>query len=126
MDDVSDSHPNAPGTMTQAFKRGLAGRCPRCGEGALFDGWYDIRRFCAACDFELEPVSGDTWGFMYVTSIAFIGVFVIGLVLFKPPVSTWGRVAMVATALGLAIATLPKRKGVAIALHYLLETRGPQ
>ena len=31
----------------------LRGRCPRCGEGRLFDGVLDIRDRCPVCDLNL-------------------------------------------------------------------------
>jgi uncharacterized protein (DUF983 family) len=32
----------------------LLGRCPRCGEGALFRGLLDVRPGCAACGLDLS------------------------------------------------------------------------
>ena len=39
---------------------GLAGRCPNCGEGHLFDGFLKVSRSCEACGFDLSSAdSGD-------------------------------------------------------------------
>jgi len=39
---------------------GLAGRCPRCGEGRLFDGFLRVASKCEACGFDLAKAdSGD-------------------------------------------------------------------
>lgn len=40
----------APRDVAQAMKRGCAGRCPACGQGALFDGYLAVNDRCAACD----------------------------------------------------------------------------
>lgn len=39
---------------------GLMGRCPNCGEGALFDGYLKVAARCEACGFDLKSAdSGD-------------------------------------------------------------------
>lgn len=40
------------------FVAGLAGRCPACGEGRLFDGFTRIADRCEACGLDLTPYSG--------------------------------------------------------------------
>ena len=42
------------------FLAGLAGRCPNCGEGHLFEGFLKVSRSCEACGFDLASAdSGD-------------------------------------------------------------------
>jgi uncharacterized protein (DUF983 family) len=39
---------------------GLAGRCPNCGEGHLFEGFLKVSPSCEACGFDLRAAdSGD-------------------------------------------------------------------
>jgi uncharacterized protein (DUF983 family) len=39
---------------------GLAGRCPNCGEGRLFEGFLKVATSCEACGFDLRSAdSGD-------------------------------------------------------------------
>lgn len=39
---------------------GLAGRCPNCGEGHLFDGFLKVASTCEACGYDLAKAdSGD-------------------------------------------------------------------
>jgi uncharacterized protein (DUF983 family) len=39
---------------------GLAGRCPNCGEGHLFEGFLKVSPACEACGFDLRSAdSGD-------------------------------------------------------------------
>ena len=37
------------------FVAGLAGRCPACGEGHLFDGFIKVTERCEACGVDLTP-----------------------------------------------------------------------
>lgn len=42
------------------FLAGLAGRCPNCGEGPLFEGFLKVTPRCEACGFDLAKAdSGD-------------------------------------------------------------------
>ncbi len=52
---------------------GMAGRCPRCGEGALFDGFLKFAPRCEACgaDFTIED-TGDGPAFFVMSIVLFI------------------------------------------------------
>lgn len=42
------------------FLAGLAGRCPNCGEGPLFEGFLTVSKTCDACGYDLaKGDSGD-------------------------------------------------------------------
>ena len=70
------------------FKAGLTCRCPRCGEGKLFDGFLDVAARCRICDLDLSgQFSGDGPA---VFVILILGFVVVGLALvtemtFSPP-----------------------------------------
>ena len=58
MDSVTDparSHPLAPGRM---LRRGLAKRCPICGSGHLFEGWFRMKERCPRCGYKFEREEG--------------------------------------------------------------------
>jgi len=38
---------------TNPYLAGASGRCPKCGEGLLFDGFLKVAPTCEACGFEL-------------------------------------------------------------------------
>jgi uncharacterized protein (DUF983 family) len=38
----------------EPIRTGIRGRCPRCGEGRLFDGFLKLRRDCDACGLSYE------------------------------------------------------------------------
>ena len=47
-------------TLTRSALRGLACRCPRCGQGKLYAGFLNLRRNCAACGLDYAFIdSGD-------------------------------------------------------------------
>ena len=45
--------------MRTALKRGLRSRCPRCGEGGLFDGYLKVKPTCPECGLDLTPQRAD-------------------------------------------------------------------
>jgi len=51
------SAPAEPGTLA-ASVRGITRRCPRCGSGGLFAGWFTIREACPRCRLRLQREEG--------------------------------------------------------------------
>ncbi len=107
-------------TFRTALARGLRGRCPRCGEGTLFQGWNHLRDACESCGLRFEPRTGDTWFFMYVSTAGLTGVLVVIMFLLRPKVLWVGQVLVLLAALAVMGLSLPLRKGVAVALDYLV------
>ncbi|PWE17656.1 hypothetical protein DDZ18_08335 [Marinicauda salina] len=62
-------------TDVNPFFAGLRGRCPRCGEGPLFDGFLEIADECEACglDFSRED-AGDGPAVFIMFLVGFIVV----------------------------------------------------
>jgi uncharacterized protein (DUF983 family) len=48
------------------LRRALALRCPRCGDGALFSGWFAMHESCARCGLRFEREQGYFVGAIYV------------------------------------------------------------
>jgi uncharacterized protein (DUF983 family) len=114
---------SSPASPLQALLRGARRRCPRCGEGALFERWFTMRERCASCDLVFEPTAGDTWGFWVLMDRMFLLAAMVLLFFgFRP--ETWeGRTLFL---LGVAIplvATMPHRQGIAIALDWIVRSR---
>jgi len=42
-----------------ALKRGLRGRCPRCGEGKLFRAFLKVDDHCSVCGLDFTPHRAD-------------------------------------------------------------------
>ena len=70
------------------FAAGLRCRCPRCGNGPLYDGLLTVRARCAACDLDLRAQDSGDGPAIFV--ILILGGIVVGLALlvevkFQPP-----------------------------------------
>jgi uncharacterized protein (DUF983 family) len=100
--------------------RGLRGRCPRCGEGSLFQGFLGLRARCERCglDFGFAD-SGDGPAVFGILIGGFIVVFAAMAVeiMYQPPY--WLH-AVLWLPLILIVTLLPLRliKGLLIALQY--------
>lgn len=71
----------------QAVRRGLAGRCPRCGSRGIFGGFADLQDACPTCGLTFEREEGYWVGAMIVI-FALVEV-VFGLMLVGGILLTW-------------------------------------
>jgi uncharacterized protein (DUF983 family) len=53
-------------TLTQALGRGLARRCPRCGQSKIFSSFFTLLSNCPRCGFRFEREEGYWTGAMIV------------------------------------------------------------
>jgi uncharacterized protein (DUF983 family) len=100
--------------------RGLAGRCPRCGKGRLFQGFLTLRKSCEACGLDFDFADAGDGPAVFVILIGgFIVVFaaLITEFVYQPPY--WVH-AMLWLPLILIVTLGPLRpiKGLMIALQY--------
>ncbi len=111
--------------MANALASGLAGRCPKCGEGFLFDGFVKVAPRCEACGFDLSSI--DTGEGPAVFIILIVGALVgFGMVVteitLSPPV--WVHLILwlplTAVLCGLLMRPL---KGAMVASQYLNKAR---
>jgi uncharacterized protein (DUF983 family) len=103
--------------------RGLRMRCPHCGRGTLFARRLRLRERCDACACDYTAYGHDTWAFVYLSTAGLTGVVVVAMLVVRP-LNLWlGRLGLVVVAAALIPLSLPPRKGLAIALNYLIETR---
>ncbi|MDS7596371.1 DUF983 domain-containing protein [Agrobacterium tumefaciens] len=102
------------------IKAGLAGCCPRCGNGRLFDGFLKLKPECTACDLDYAFADAGDGPAVFVMLI--VGFLVIGLALwvdarFAPPV--WMHAMLwLPFAVIISLILLRKLKGIMIALQY--------
>ena len=61
------------------IRAGLAGRCPRCGEGRLFEGYLTLRRACGVCGLDFGFADSADGPAVFV--ILIVGFVVLGLAL---------------------------------------------
>ena len=99
---------------------GLRGRCPRCGEGRLFDGFLSLAPACRVCGLDLRfSDSADGPAVFVILIVGFIiaGAALLVEVAWGPPV--WVHVVLwTPLVLLLCLGTLRPLKGVLVALQY--------
>jgi uncharacterized protein (DUF983 family) len=99
---------------------GLRCRCPRCGEGRLFEGFLNLRRRCERCglDFDFAD-SGDGPAVFVILIGGFIVVFAALVVefLYQPPY--WVHAVLwIPLILIVTLAPLRPMKGLMIAIQF--------
>lgn len=103
----------------RALGRGLAKRCPRCGRGRMFSGYYGLRPTCPECGFPFQRAVEDHLGVIYITTAIQTAAFAAIVLVYEPARPWLGRAVLAAAALGLMLLNLPNRKGLAVAIDYL-------
>ena len=102
------------------FTTGLAARCPRCGQGRLFDGFITLARRCGACDLDFVFADAGDGPAVFVTLIAgfvIVGIALLVEVTYEPPY--WVHLAIfLPLTLVVCLGMLRPLKGVLIALQY--------
>jgi uncharacterized protein (DUF983 family) len=107
-------------SVSQAALRGLACKCPRCGEGKLYAGFLTLRPSCDVCGLDYAFIDAGDGPAVFIIMIA--GFIVVGAALvvemkYQPPF--WVHAALWAPLI-LATTLLPLRsmKALLIALQY--------
>lgn len=99
---------------------GWQGRCPRCGEGRIFDGFLTVAPHCANCGLDFSFADSGDGPAVFIMML--VGLVVVGLALvveftFSPPY--WlHAILWIPLVLGLAIGLLRPLKGMMIAQQY--------
>ena len=111
---------NAPVPLSTTLLRGLACKCPRCGEGGLFEGFLSLRPSCSACGLDYAFIDAGDGPAVFIILIAgFIVVFcaLIVEVIYQPPF--WlHAVLWVPLVLLTTLAPLRPMKSLLIALQF--------
>src|SRR6187401_3486875 len=100
--------------------RGLRGRCPRCGEGHLFQGFMTLRPACERCGLDYsfaDAGDGPAIFVILISGFIVVGAALIVEVVYQPPfwlhALLWGPLILVVTLLPLRLL-----KGLLIVLQY--------
>ena len=117
-----------PNTMSQPayyprlspFSTGIACKCPRCGQGKLYDGFLTVAETCSSCGLDLKKADSGDGPAVFIIFI--LGFLVVPLaLLFEAQVAPPLWVHMViwpVVILGGALGLLRPMKGIMIALQY--------
>ena len=114
MSDNDDYPPLSP------YSTGLAGRCPRCGQGKLFKAFISPAERCEVCGLDLKFADAGDGPAVFVT--LFAGFLVVGAALlteikYEPPI--WLHlVIFLPLTLVVCIGMLRPLKGLLTALQY--------
>jgi len=107
--------------MPNPLISGVAGRCPACGEGQLFEGFLRVSPRCEACGFDLAKAdSGDGPAVFVILVGGFLAAFgaLFTVVAFDPPVwvvlAIWLPVTVV-----LCLGLLRPFKGAMLAAQFM-------
>ena len=106
--------------VERAIMRGIRGRCPRCGEGKLYQGFLGLKPKCESCGLDYGFAdAGDGPAVFGILIGGFIVVFAAMIVeiMYQPPY--WVHAALwVPLILIVTLGPLRPIKGVLIALQY--------
>lgn len=110
-----------------SLRRGFLGRCPRCGEGAIFRAYLKVNDSCPVCHEELHHQRADDAP-PYVTMVIVGHILITLYVLaedYGPALPAWAQVlifSLVGVAMSLVL--LPRVKGALIGLQWALRMHG--
>ena len=63
---MTEALPAQPLGFWRTVGRGLRLRCPKCGEGKLFSGWFTMAPSCPSCGLDILREQGYYVGAMYI------------------------------------------------------------
>ena len=102
------------------FSTGLKGRCPRCREGQLVDGFLALAQLCCVCGLDYGFAdSADGPAFFIRAAVGFIvaGAALLVEIAYSPPIWVhavlWGPLVLI-----LCLCLLRPLKGMFVALQY--------
>jgi uncharacterized protein (DUF983 family) len=99
--------------------RGLRKRCPRCGRGRLFSGWFTSHDQCSECSLVYEVSPGSIWGFWVIGDRIFVVAALLPFYLTLPVPDPGQRALLSLLVLIPLVLTVPNRLGLARALDFL-------
>ncbi|MDE2362743.1 MAG: DUF983 domain-containing protein [Hyphomicrobiales bacterium] len=102
------------------WSTGLAGRCPRCGDGKLFKGFIALAEKCEVCGLDLKFADSGDGPAIFVMLIA--GFLIVGAALwlevsYEPAIWVYVAVLLPLTLI-VCLGMLRPLKGVLVALQY--------
>ena len=104
--------------------RGARRKCPKCGEGKIYERWNVIYENCLSCGWALRKREPDSWFFMYISTAFTTGIFIVLMLVFTPSNLWVGRLLIsIGWFFGILL-SIPNRKGIAFAIECFFEEQG--
>jgi uncharacterized protein (DUF983 family) len=98
--------PRAGGARLRTLAgRALSRRCPYCGGGDIFSGWFSLKERCPTCGTSYEREDGYFLGAYALNLIVaeFLGLGLALFLIFGTPISEWDLLWQEAIAVALAV-----------------------
>ncbi|MCZ8098452.1 MAG: DUF983 domain-containing protein [Burkholderiales bacterium] len=108
------------GRSPSPFAAGLAGRCPRCGNASMFQGFIAVRPACPACGLDYafaDAGDGPAVFIMFAAGFILVGAALFVEIRYEP--SAWVHLLIwPPLVVGACLAMIRPFKGVLIALQF--------
>ncbi|MEL6791241.1 MAG: DUF983 domain-containing protein [Pseudomonadota bacterium] len=100
---------------------GFACKCPRCGQGDLFDGYLSLRAKCPSCDLDYARAdSGDGPAVFAIFIVGFIAVAAAFIIRYSFYAPVWlAFILSAGLSIALILAILRPLKATLIALQFV-------
>lgn len=104
--------------------RGMRRRCPKCGEGAVNDGWVKMHDHCPVCGLKYLADQGDLLVYLVALDRALFVMPLIVMIYFRLyiPDSVWFYILAAVLIVGF-IYTLPHRNGMSLGADYFIRRK---
>jgi len=102
------------------YSAGLGGKCPRCGQGRLFEGFLGLKKECEICGLDYAKAdSGDGPAVFVIFIVGFLAVAIAFIARFSFYAPIWLAFFISAgLAIAMILALLRPLKATLIALQY--------
>lgn len=117
------------------IRRGLKRKCPNCGTGGIFDGWFKLKDLCPTCSYPFEREEGYWVSAIIVNTAVIEGLFLvvfIAVVLGTAPDIEWAPLLVIGVVMNVVfpIFFYPLSKtvwmGIDLYFHPLEKSERPQ
>jgi uncharacterized protein (DUF983 family) len=104
--------------------RGARCKCPQCGQGALYTGWFKLKERCPVCDLVYLENQGDLWSFLLLVDRALFLFPIVAMIYLRVSnASAFWLYGVGGFLVFILVYTLPQRTGMSLAIDYLIRRK---